>query len=221
MRIGLLSDAHGNLGGFTKGIQILKNANVDDIWYLGDSVGYIPGLEVLDRIIDYKINMILGNHEYMLLNGIPRQKDQIYRLEDTKQSLTSAHIEFLLSLKDHHRMTIDNKELLMIHGSPDNFLFGYVYPDSTLKDFYTESADVIIMGNTHYPFERIESSKVFVNVGSCGLPRDTSKMGKVAVFDTISGNVDFLEFSLSDFSNDIINKKVIHPSVEKKLISYI
>lgn len=45
MKIGFLSDAHGNFRGFLKGFRILKDLGTDQIFFLFDSIGYFDSLE--------------------------------------------------------------------------------------------------------------------------------------------------------------------------------
>jgi len=56
------------------------------------------------------------------------------------------------------------------------------------------------MGHSHYLFVRSANGTTFVNVGSCGLPRDDGRFGGACLYDTVTGNVQVLRF-------DIIEKK--------------
>ena len=48
MKIGLLSDAHGNPDGLANCISVLRSRGAERLFFLGDAVGYLPRwLEVL------------------------------------------------------------------------------------------------------------------------------------------------------------------------------
>src|SRR3954453_12739069 len=85
MVIGLLSDAHGNLEAFAKARRVLDHFGAAQIYFLGDSVGYLPGADVATLIVELGIPSILGNHEAMLLapDGGRSERDAVYRLAET------------------------------------------------------------------------------------------------------------------------------------------
>ena len=53
--IGILSDAHGNLRGFERGISLLREFGATQFIFLGDAVGYIPGSAVVKRCAGSKV----------------------------------------------------------------------------------------------------------------------------------------------------------------------
>ena len=50
MRLGILSDAHGNVEAFQRGLELLAEARADMIYFLGDAVGYIPDGRVVSLL---------------------------------------------------------------------------------------------------------------------------------------------------------------------------
>lgn len=62
------SDIHGNLGRYNKVIQKLKDS--DELYILGDVIDRgSHGVDILQDIIKRpNVHLILGNHEYMMLN---------------------------------------------------------------------------------------------------------------------------------------------------------
>jgi predicted phosphodiesterase len=86
-------------------------------------------------------------------------------------------------------------KLLFVHGSPKDPTCGYVYPDSDLSVFDTD-ADFVFMGNSHYPFIRKHQGVTYINVGSCGLPRDDGRYGSIALFDTDTGVARIIRFDI-------------------------
>ena len=95
MKIGLVSDIHGNPDGLKKCLTFMVHKGVDQFLFLGDMVGYLPDVKpALDMLIEHHVECVLGNHDAMLLNRLPldHEKDKIYRLSDTRSSLTDIII---------------------------------------------------------------------------------------------------------------------------------
>jgi len=222
MKIGMLSDAHGNIDGFFKALKILKSFNVDEIYFLGDAVGYVSSLEVLAYLTENTslITSILGNHDAMLLQkkSIEEKKDKVYQLNQLKDKLSVKIIEHLSSLPQVIRKTVKCGRLAMMHGSPDDLTNGYVYPDTSLEGYDGVEDDFIFMANTHRPFIREQSNKVFVNVGSCGLPRDQGSLGSVCIFDTDSGIPTIFRYEMKEINNQLIQNNKLHEDVVNVLL---
>jgi len=222
MKIGMLSDAHGNIDGFLKALDILASFNVDETYFLGDAVGYISTLKVLTYLTDNNsvITSILGNHDAMLLEkkSIEIQKDKVYQLNQLKDELPAKIVEHLNSLPQVIRKKVKCGKLTMMHGSPDDLTNGYIYPDSSLKKYDAIDDDFVFMANTHRPFIREQSNKVFVNVGSCGLPRDQGSLGSVCVFDTDKGIATIYRYEMKDINNQLIQKNKLHEDVVNVLL---
>ena len=86
MKIGVLSDAHGNIFGLNECLDVLKLNKVDKYIYLGYAVGYMTKVhEVISTLINVKAICVRGNHEEMLLGNlkIDKKKDEIYRIFNT------------------------------------------------------------------------------------------------------------------------------------------
>ena len=69
MKIGLISDIHGNATALKKVLEKLS-PHVNKILCAGDMVGYLPDInEVFDLVREHNIDFIIGNHDYMLLEN--------------------------------------------------------------------------------------------------------------------------------------------------------
>lgn len=218
MKVGILSDAHGNLAGFEAGLASLRAQAVDEFWFLGDAVGYIPDPGVVRRLLRGDVRALMGNHEDKLLSGdFGGHKDEVYGFRVIRGLLDDDDLAFIRGLPDHARVCWDGRSCLLVHGSPADYVYGYVYPDTPLGAFRNEAADVVFMGNTHRPFVRSEGGRLFVNVGSCGLPRDDSGLGSAAVYDTVRGEAHILHYSLAESARGILGRLRVHPSVARRL----
>ena len=197
--IGILSDAHGNIGAFHAAILHLRRLGVESFYFLGDAVGYIPSLEVVEelRSMGAEVKCILGNHEQMLLQGATAlEREPIYLHQPLRERLSGCQIDFLKSWPTHRREIIDGTTVLFVHGSPSDYTNGYVYPDTDLDRFHLGDS-FVFMGHSHYPFIRSANGATFVNVGSCGLPRDDGRFGSAAIYDPVSGQTRVVRFDIS------------------------
>jgi putative phosphoesterase len=184
-KLGFLSDAHGNATALEKGIQLLHNMGAETIFHLGDSVGYIPCVETL-KVLDARgIVCQKGNHEAYLFE--PRDaylQDDISRLSEVRTLLNEQAMCAVGDWPTERIIQVGNSSLHLVHASPRDTLNEYVYPNSAISELLDYAkADSVIMGHTHRPFIRYFGRKTFVNVGSCGLPRDDARFGAAVLFD--------------------------------------
>jgi putative phosphoesterase len=187
VRIALVSDIHGNAMALEPCLARIAALGVDRIHFLGDAVGYMPEeTRVLELLEGAGAICQKGNHEHYLLHPelVPEDKEKVYQLRGARSRLSELRLRGLQEWPESRRVVADQLRILMIHGSPENILEGYVYPDSDLSPFRTLDCDVVLMGNTHRPFVREFGGKLFANVGSLGLPRDHGSLASFAVFDT-------------------------------------
>ncbi len=185
MKIGVLSDAHGNALYVKKCIERIKEIGVNSLIFLGDAIGYgDQGRAAIDMLMDIKARFLLGNHEAMLLGLLPldNQKNTVYRLK--KDMITSAQENFLKTLVPFETAEIMGKKILFVHGTPFEPLTGYLYENSDKAPYANLEFNYIFMGHTHRPYIQKAGKTYLINVGSCGLPRDIGNLPSFAVFDT-------------------------------------
>jgi putative phosphoesterase len=218
MRIGILSDAHGNVEAFRAGLEVLDDAQVDQVYFLGDAVGYIPDPGVVSLLRESGILAIRGNHDDMLIRrSTPVEKDDIYRHGEVFAVLDDEERRYLSALPLRLELGEGGFTTLFVHGSPLNPLMDYVYPDSDLSVFHDIDADVVFMGHTHHPFIREHGGKLFVNVGSCGLPRGNDLRGAVCTFDTAGRTANLVRFDISGCCERVLSRYSLSPSVTSLL----
>lgn len=187
MKLGIISDIHGNYIALEACLGALEKERVDKIFCLGDTIGYLPlGNEVLDTITRNGILCIKGNHEAMLLGEIllEGRKDKIYGISSLQTTIHESHIERIRRFPISNELCINGKKILFIHGGPNDYLMEYVYEDYDMTHFGHLSYDTFFIGHTHFPFIYESPALKVINVGSCGLPRDYGGLACSAIYNT-------------------------------------
>ena len=197
MRIAIFSDIHGNRHALEAALVDLKAQRPDQVYCLGDLVGYAPfPNEVTERIRSEGFPTIMGNYD----DGVGFDRDECgcaYKevldqelgqqsLEWTKAHTTPENKAFLRTLVPQIRFEADGKRILLVHGSPRK-MNEYLFEDRALSSFQrlaqTSDADVIVFGHTHVPYTKDVNGVLFVNVGSVGKPKDGDPRACYAVLD--------------------------------------
>ena len=199
MKLGLLSDIHGNCYALKAVLDALKCKDVDTLIITGDFVGYYfwPA-EVFNLLKNWDVVAVCGNHDRMLESAI---NDKSYRLKVLKKygsgldialkELDKKTIRWLMHLPNLLRYETKDGDVLLCHGSPwdgDE----YVYPDlndESLNRYAGLKARWVVQGHTHYPMHKKIGDISVINPGSVGQPRNRQTGAQWALLDTESGEV--------------------------------
>lgn len=197
MRLAILSDIHGNLEALQKAVQIVEDLRCDEMVCLGDMVGYGPNPnECVDLIRRTCRNVVLGNHDYAVLNpGHTERFNDIAKtsVEWTQHILDGDHRDYLAGLP----LSIELDDMLLVHASPDEpKSWKYIFDcDDAVRSLAVLSQTVCFVGHTHVPcffstdpmmsdFHLSKTYKHIINVGSVGQPRDGDYRLSFGLFDT-------------------------------------
>src|SRR5688572_6333096 len=176
MRVGIISDIHGNLPALEAVMADIGPRQLDALYCLGDLVGYgaFPN-EVTAVIKSAGLPTIMGNYD----DGVGFDRDECgcaYRDPDeearghrsllwTRAHTSDANKEFLRGLQAQIRLQIDGKRVLLVHGSPRK-MNEYLFEDRALSSFQriaaSSEADIIVFGHTHRPYTKIVDHVLFV-----------------------------------------------------------
>lgn len=192
MKIGLMSDIHGNSPAFEVVLPVLLNETAQ-VLFLGDLCGYYPFVEECVALWDHdRIVGVRGNHDQILLDCLqshaspPSAYQASYgsALTRTLQRLSPSSVSLLQSLPVSRTLHIEGRVLALYHGTPWDPLNGRLYPDDDrLEQCASIPADIILLGHTHYPFTKRSQDKLIINPGSVGQPRNLGGGACVAIVD--------------------------------------
>jgi len=178
VRIGLISDIHGNLLALDAVLDELEREGVDRIVCLGDvAVGPQPA-ETLARVKELGCPVVMGNWDAAFISGMPRPRDEIGEMlvEIGKWwagFLSPEDREFMESFEPTVELMLGSTPALAFHGSPksyDDWIFSTT-PDEEMRPMLIDTeAPVLLGGHTHVQMIRRYGAAVIVNPGSVGLP---------------------------------------------------
>jgi len=199
MKVGLLSDIHGNADALLAVLSAARREMVESLIIAGDFVGYYYAIDrVLEILQGWPFSAVRGNHEDMLqawLSGGDRaaiKGKYGSALEEAVRRLPRESIEWLLALPRNRAVVVDGKRCYICHGSP-RATDEYIYPDA-LKEksdiLFEQNADLVVFGHTHRPLIWSRSGTIVVNPGSVGQPRDYQPGACWALWDTASHSVE-------------------------------
>lgn len=204
MKIGLISDIHGNLFALQAVLAQLDAAAVDLILCAGDLVCYGGNDNaVLTLLRERGIASVMGNYDDAVAWNRPKasRKPSSVRneplkqaaLDWTKANLHSAHIPYLRSLPLTSLHRINGMRIRLLHAGPD-FYDDWLTPKQprALHGLTTRmQADIIILGHTHDAFSHEVSHTLFVNPGAVGRSLDGDPRASYAILDTQTGAATF------------------------------
>jgi diadenosine tetraphosphatase ApaH/serine/threonine PP2A family protein phosphatase len=196
----IISDIHSNLEALQAVLKDIEAQHVEQIYCLGDIVGYGPNpRECVDMVMDFQV-VLLGNHDQGAIfdpEGFnPSAERAIFwtrsQLEAAGEDRDSKdrRWEFLAERPRSHR----EDGFLYVHGSARNPLNEYVFPEDVYNQRKMERIFALVerycfQGHTHVPgiftesmqflspedceyTYHLDGRKTLCNVGSVGQPRD-------------------------------------------------
>lgn len=199
--VAFISDVHGNYRALKRILDAIDSLSINKIYFLGDAIGYLPyPNETIDLLKNHNVKCIKGNHELMLLDTINANLKfkEVYKLDETKQKISDENLLFLNSWSEKIIINQGKNSLIGIHATTKNPFKGYLYPNSDLEEYSNVDYDIICMGHTHHVMKREYNKKLFINVGSVGLPRDNIKYSSFAII-----NIETLDSRIYRLQNDL------------------
>lgn len=213
MRVAIVSDIHSNLPAFEAVLQhAASEARVDALWCLGDTVGYGPQPnECIALLRGYEHRTVAGNHDLAACGKMGTEEFNeaaTAAAQWTSEQLSDASREFLESLS----MIEQESDFTLVHGSLRWPEWEYLLSTEQAQvQFELQKTPYSIVGHSHLPFvcaegerapprlspagdgERIDltSTRLILNPGSVGQPRDNDPRASYVLCDTEAVVVTF------------------------------
>jgi putative phosphoesterase len=180
MRIGLISDIHGNDTALQAVLSDMARRGVDQVACLGDvaTLGPSPA-ETIERVQGLQCPCVLGNHDdFLIAPELIHTYTKIPVILDSvawcREQLAEAALQFVWGFQPNARVALPGGEtLLLCHGSPrshmDNLLAETPPQELDAKLDGTRVA-VLAAGHTHLQMLRQHRGMLIVNPGSVGMP---------------------------------------------------
>ena len=206
MKYGILGDIHANLEALNAVIEEMEKQGVKKYVSVGDLVGYGANpVECIDKVRnDLKATVTAGNHDFAAVDKLNIDFFNAYARESalwTRKTLPEEHKQYIRSLK----LVEYCDNFTVVHStlySPELFEYIQTSYDAHLS-FEQQTTPLSFMGHSHVPvnfFKRKnvsfnmdtevkldDQTKIMVNVGSIGQPRDENPDAVCAVYDSDEG----------------------------------
>jgi len=194
MRYAIIGDIHSNLEAFEAVIADIKTrGGFDEIWCLGDVVGYGPEPHACIEILQqYRHICVAGNHDWAAIGKIDTSDfnhDAAIANRWTARQLTNTDVSYLQKLP----VKLTQGEFTLVHGSPLHPIWEYLLSVEGARDsFMYFDTKFCLVGHSHVPliFQEnkngtclmikvpeslrlgVENHRFIINPGSVGQPRD-------------------------------------------------
>jgi len=217
----ILADPHGNLTALE---AVLADASrrvpVDDVWCLGDIVGYGPEpAACVARIRETASRRVAGNHDLAAAGGLSTDEFNpaaARAAEWTAGQLTEEDVRFIMSLPlvdaGAPEAGAGGRAFTLVHGSLREPVWEYLLsPEQAADQFERMTTPYSAVGHSHVPFVAEDSAgglprlrllrdgdriplgdrRLVVNPGGCGQPRDGDPRAPYLLLDTGVGILTF------------------------------
>jgi putative phosphoesterase len=194
MRIGVLSDIHGNLLGFDACLADLESqGGADAVIIAGDLCldGPKPK-KVLQRVEEIGATCIRGNTDRYLSEDAKNDFEpaKVAQIEWTRREIGERWVSWLKQLPFALRIGDDDNQLLVVHANPKTD-DEHIWPDADGNELEKmigdDPATAVAFGHLHLPYVRMWRGKLLVNVASAGWPKDGDPRAAYAIFTERDG----------------------------------
>ena len=226
MRYAVISDIHSNKQALNAVLADIAKNGVDEIFCLGDLIGYGPSPnEVIDIARKNIDHFVLGNHDAVVAGYINANNFNLsaHKLINwTISQLDNSAIKFF---KDMPLSLVGNNVRFSHSEFKNPGRFGYITENSeALASFNACNESLLLTGHSHIPgifvignskephwlqpqnFGFEEEKRYIVNVGSVGQPRDEDIRASYCIIDNQKNDVLFhkVEFDIKGYRDDLI-----------------
>ncbi|ABR30630.1 metallophosphatase [Thermosipho melanesiensis] len=222
-KIAFISDIHSNLEALESVLKDIEKENVDQTYCLGDLVGYGPNPnEIIELIRKKNIITVMGNYDDAVgyekescgCSYNPGRETEVgdESLSWTIKNTTKENKNFLKLLLKKLVIEIEDVKILLVHGSPLNYLLEYVKPETNSERLKiiakSIDEDIVINGHTHLMMAKHLLGKTILNPGSVGRTKDGKPGATYLILevdkDVFSYRFKFVEYNIKKTIEKII-----------------
>lgn len=204
MRYAILSDIHSNLAALEAVLADIEGkGGVDEVWCLGDIVGYGPEPVECIRLLKKHCSVcVAGNHDLGAIGKLDLayfNPAAVVACRWTAAQLSPAEARYLESLPP----TLSKGDFFLVHGSPAEPALEYIVSTGiAARNFSFFDSRYCLVGHTHVPLAfKLEGTKcssialspgiglvlgakrMIINPGGVGQPRDGDPRASYAIYD--------------------------------------
>jgi predicted phosphodiesterase len=212
MRIAVISDVHGNLHALDAVLGAVERAQPDELWCLGDLVGYGPRPNECCTRVQAAVDFCLvGNHDLAVLGTLDIEDfagDAAAAVRWTQGVLTDEAQDYLSGLQPFG----DRHGLALYHGSARDPIWEYILSaEAAYWTLEATRAPVVLVGHSHVALlasldaeagvsadvapdgteVELDAGRWLLNPGSVGQPRDGDPRAAWLLLDVEAGRAEF------------------------------
>lgn len=236
MRYAVLADIHSNMAAFSAVLKdIERHGGVDEIWCLGDIVGYGPDpRQCIEMLRQHKHIAVAGNHDLAAVGKLELASfnpDGAAAIRWTAQQLTAGDIGYLSGLP----AVIEKDGFTLVHGSPREPVWEYLHSISAAKEnFAYFRSSYCLVGHCHLPqiFKQTDDAgctfipftadigqvlgkgRLIINPGSVGQPRDGDPRASYVIYD---GEAAVIRLFRTPYCIDDTKQKIMKQNLPVRL----
>lgn len=221
MKLGIISDVHGNYEALKAVLRELNREGVNGIINAGDNVGYsaFPN-ECIELFKAEGIEGVMGNYDEAVAFSKPvcgcGYKDQeVARIGHLSLTWTQENVndetrEYLSGLSRQLEFESPAGKVLVMHGGLEDLTQWITEKnEGLLKEIALKTeARLVIMGHTHKPFVKEIDGTTFVNPGAVGRPFDgdpRASFAIVEIMDSFNIRLKRIEYDVEKNIHALIN----------------
>jgi putative phosphoesterase len=185
MRLGVISDVHGNRVALEAVLDDMPD--VDRLVCAGDVVGYNPWpVECVATVRERSMPTVMGNHDRAVAGDTPFRFNSMAAagVDYARERLDDDALSWLADLPPER--TVADGRVKLVHGHPDD-PDRYTYPEE-FSARMLRGEDLLVTGHTHVQGHRVFDEGVVMNPGSVGQPRDGDSAAAYAVVTLAAGS---------------------------------
>lgn len=181
MKIGIISDIHGNYEALKVVLSSLDAMGVSQIYCLGDVVGYYTQInECCEALRKRGIPSLMGNHDWYLSGGgfCPRSKSVNDCLVFQRKVIKPENLAWLSTSKLQFKV----ENMNMVHAGWADPIDEYL-TEPKAEYFDRLEGEIFVSGHTHLQMLLPFGTKTYCNPGSVGQPRDGDPRSAFAIYE--------------------------------------